>query len=555
MKELTNRRTRRLATAAATVGGILTLCLAGSINPARANGSSLACDFNEDGKADTVIGIPGRNVAQKEGAGAFAIRYTSGGGLLPVLYTQAGGALQGPAAGNRFGSSFACGDFNGDGHQDLAIGVPGYKNDGGAVAIYLGNGSEVLPTSLWSQNSTGIEGVREDGDLFGFSLAAGDFNGDSKDDLAIGVPGENVAFEGTWDDLGAVNVLRGANGGLTATGNKIFHPGTVSVGDVMRRDGARFGHALAAGDFNDDGIADLAVGMPGAGMIEGRTDEHFERVGAVSLLVGKANSGLAKDGQLWKTFWLGTTPNRDERFGFALAVGDFDNNGVADLAIGAPQDWLGHDFECHANVCEAQNPLPGIGAVHVRLNLASNDGHLKPKSYYTLSQDTPGVPGSAENFDRFGFSLAAGNFDGQYGDDLAVGVPGENKRGVVNVIYSGPEGLVPEHAVYDGSDAGAADQEGQGFGYAVAAADMSGDGVDDLMIGIPNHTTTELHAGAVVTLSGQNVGGLGVHTYFHIGSPFFFQKWVAEHNTFSWAYPDDDWLGENEGERFGNSLR
>jgi hypothetical protein len=56
---------------------------------------------------------------------------------------------------------------------------------------------------LWSQNSPGIEGVAEAGDLFGDALAAGDFNGDGRADLAIGAPGENNA-------RGVVHVLYGA---------------------------------------------------------------------------------------------------------------------------------------------------------------------------------------------------------------------------------------------------------------------------------------------------------------------------------------------------------
>ena len=97
-------------------------------------------------------------------------------------------------------------------------------------------------------------GARE-GDNFGRTLTAGDFNSDLFEDLAIGVPGEG---SGT----GAVNVIYGGSDGLAAPGNQIWSP-------EQRRDcrgglksGDNFGGALAAGHFNRDGFADLAIGVP-----------------------------------------------------------------------------------------------------------------------------------------------------------------------------------------------------------------------------------------------------------------------------------------------------
>jgi len=83
-----------------------------------------------------------------------------------------------------------------------------------------------------------------------------DFNNDGADDLAVGAPGEDV---GSVGDAGSVNVLYGTAGtGLSGSGSQLFTQpvSAVEVGD-------QFGSALASGDFNDDGFADLAVGAPG----------------------------------------------------------------------------------------------------------------------------------------------------------------------------------------------------------------------------------------------------------------------------------------------------
>ena len=125
----------------------------------------------------------------------------------------------------------------------------------------------------------------EASDLFGFSLAAGDFNNDSSDDLAVGAPWERV---GTASQAGAVSVLYGSAGGLTTGGGQLF---TQVAGTVEATD--QFGAQLAAGDFNNNGFADLAAAAP------------LERVGtifaagAVSVLYGSGGGLTSSGGQLF----------------------------------------------------------------------------------------------------------------------------------------------------------------------------------------------------------------------------------------------------------------
>jgi FG-GAP repeat len=94
-----------------------------------------------------------------------------------------------------FGSALTMGDFDGDGYDDLAVGVPFEDNnvatDFGATNVLYGSPSGLTDTGdqFWSQDSADVNGVieDEDSDWFASALAAGDFNGDGRDDLGIGV--------------------------------------------------------------------------------------------------------------------------------------------------------------------------------------------------------------------------------------------------------------------------------------------------------------------------------------------------------------------------------
>src|SRR5688572_28789781 len=168
-------------------------------------------DFNGDGHADLAVGVVGENGL----TGAVNVIYGSASGLstttapLPQLFTQDSVNVPEVAeGGDAFGGSLAWGDFNGDAFDDLAVGVPGENSDAGAVNVIYGSASGLSTTTaplpqLFTQDSVNVPEVAEGGDSFGWALAAGDFNGDARDDLAVGVPFEN-GF------AGAVNVIYGS---------------------------------------------------------------------------------------------------------------------------------------------------------------------------------------------------------------------------------------------------------------------------------------------------------------------------------------------------------
>jgi disulfide bond formation protein DsbB len=139
-------------------------------------------------------------------------------------------------------------DFNNDGFADVAIGVPGENvgaiADAGAVTVLYGaaGGLSAAGNQFWHQNVAGVTDVAETGDRFGSALTAANLGRTLHADLAIGVPGENV---GAIADAGAVTVLYGAAGGLSAAGNQFWHQNVAGVTDIAET-GDQFGAALAA---------------------------------------------------------------------------------------------------------------------------------------------------------------------------------------------------------------------------------------------------------------------------------------------------------------------
>ena len=163
----------------------------------------------------------------------------------------AGGVAHGSTAAPAAPAQSLQADFNDDGADDLAVGVPGEDIGGppfnsGAVNVLYGSASGLSGTGsqLFTQASPGVPGNPGEGESFGDALASGDFDNDGFADLAVGVPGEGI---GAAVAAGAVNVLYGSAGGLTGTGSQLF----TQVGGAVE-DGDGFGSALAAGDFDNE---------------------------------------------------------------------------------------------------------------------------------------------------------------------------------------------------------------------------------------------------------------------------------------------------------------
>jgi hypothetical protein len=438
---------------------------------------SLEADFNNDGAADLAIGVPFEWVGAVQNAGAVQVLYGSAGGLHGSggqFFTQDTPGIPGTAdLADNLGYGLASGDFNHDGFADLAIGVPGERigtiGPAGAVITLFGSAAGLSATG--AQLLTQAGGATETNDGFGIALTTADFNHDGFADLAAGVSGEDV---GSVPNAGAVSVLYGSPAGLTRTGGRLF----TQVGGAVVADDF-FGDTLAAGDFDHDGFADLAAAARWED-VGGVLD-----AGAVSVLYG-SQAGLTRSGGRLFT-QVGGAAELQDHFGDALTAGDFDHDGFADLAAGAPGENVG-------SVSDA-------GAVSV---LYGSSGGLIRLGGRLFTQ----VASAVESGDGFGGAVAAGDFDHDGFVDLAAGASGEDfGAGVVSVLFGSAAGLTRVGGQLFTQVGGAAEGNDR-FAATLAAADFDHDGFADLAAGAPFETVgTTAEAGAVSVLYG-SAGGL-----------------------------------------------
>jgi hypothetical protein len=455
-------------------------------------GQTAVGDFNGDGRADLAVGVDFEDVSGRDNAGAVNVIYGTASGLSTYnqLWHQDQLGVDGsPGQDNFFGSDLAAGDFNGDGFADLAVGVPGegVQNvlGAGAVNVLYGSAAVGLTSSgdqFWRQNGLGGE-VAERDDFFGSALAGGDFNRDGFTDLAVGVRSEDLIspFFGNVADAGAVHVIYGSASRLSSTGSQFWHKDNTPVPPPARA-AELFGHDLAAGDFNGDGCADLAIGVPRGHNLIG---PGSSAVGAVDVLYCGASGLSGVDSQAWDVLDLGRVGAPEDGFGFAVAAGNFNGDGFADLAVGAPFDDVGGKADA--------------GAVDVIYGSASR---LSATGSQFWHQDTLGVRDVVNAGDLYGSALAAGDFNGDRCADLAVGVPDEDivinlgdpestDIGAVNVLYcrtsmsSEMLSAMGDEFWHQGTGIGGPPEQFDRFGWAVAAGNFDGAAGAELAVGVP----------------------------------------------------------------------
>lgn len=291
------------------------------------------------------------------------------------------------------------GDFNGDGNVEVVVSSP--ETNCGKGAIYVISGASI---TTWTRDTSGILGVAACDDLWGASLAVGDINADGYDDLAIGVPGASDSGE---SNSGSVHVIYGSSSGLTATGDQIWHQDVTGIEGASEVDDY-LGDAVEMGDFNCDGYADIAIGVPreAIGSVAG--------AGAVNVLYG-SSTGVSTVNDIWYqgTGGVNSGSELEDNFGAALAHGNFNGDVVSsrncdDLAIGSPNEDIG--------------TIDAAGWVYI---IDGGSTGLETVGDQTLQQDIAGVVDTCEASDQFGWRVAVADVDDDGYDDLMVAVPGD----------------------------------------------------------------------------------------------------------------------------------
>ncbi|MDQ5901357.1 MAG: hypothetical protein QG580_72, partial [Patescibacteria group bacterium] len=300
--------------------------------------------------------------------------------------------------------------------------------------------------------------------IYGFSIAnIGDLDGDNVDDILVGAP---------VDDTGGANYgaayihFMNNNGSVKST---IKLDGTTTNGATLGFDNFRYGWSVAGiGDLNNDGVRDIAIGalsyFNNSSIYTGRVFVHFMNtdgsIDSTSIIDRNTANGPS------------TTRNIDgnDHYGSSIdSIGDLNNDGVADLLVGASFDSAGGSAR-------------GAAFIHFMNTDGSIDSTVKIDGSTTNGPTTLAADG-------YGGAVAnIGDLNNDGVTDIAVGADSisDSTGSYFYIHFMNTDGSIDSSVKIDKDTANGATGLGTVYNYATSlegVGDLNNDGVPDIAVG------------------------------------------------------------------------
>ena len=388
-----------------------------------------------------------------------------------------GGFTGGLDSGDRFGRSVTTlGDLDQDGVIDIAVGVRSDddgQTDAGAIWMLFMNADGTVKSQQKISDTAGgltpgnAGGLLSESDFFGYSIRSlGDLNDDGIQDLTVGAPND----DDSGAEAGAIYHLY-LNRDGTVQGHEKISDTSNGLPAGLLNPGDLFGQAAGdIGDFDGDGIADVAIGAPGDDF-NGGNDR-----GALHILL------LNTDGSVRETqsieanaFGAGVVRAGDGFGGRHVAnIGDLNGDGVDELAVGA-----------------FRNDDGAVDAGALQILFFDDDQNLT--TFQTISENAGGLTATLEAGDLFGMTVAPlGDVDGDGIPDIAVGNnrddDGLENAGAVFLLLMNEDGTIKAERKISLADTAGFDDlfllESERFGRSLGLiGDLQNDGTLTLAVG------------------------------------------------------------------------